>query len=148
MGLGLMIVSAILSCGCQGNQGKGAKAATGVTVENLAGRWSLMASGTYNKTGQTPICPFTLGGSFTLNSDGSGTGSLTEHGCANDLSHPAISFVITHIGPSGSGSALLTLLADSTPIQLSIQVEKGMKVMTFVDLSDPDFYISGVAILN
>jgi hypothetical protein len=144
----LLVITTVLDGGCRGNRGIPAAKAFEVTQGRLAGTWSLMATGIYYKPTLTPICPFTLKGSFTLDASGSGTGLVAEHGCARDFTHADVSFVITSVAPTGIGTATFTLLSESAPIQLEIQVDRDLRIMTFVDTSDPNLFFSGTALLQ
>lgn len=144
----LLVITTFLYEGCRGNRAVPAAKAFEVTQARLAGTWSLMATGIYYKPTLTPICPFALQGSLILDASGSGTGLVAEHGCAKDVTHPGVLFVITSVAPTGIGTATFTLVSESPPIQLEIQVDRDLRIMTFVDTSDANLFFSGTALLQ
>lgn len=118
--------------------------ATGNIVKSdLTGTWQIALRGT---TG----CGFvSMQANITMNSTGSGTGTLQTHGQCGDSSLTGQTFTINSLAANGSGTAGLTCGA-SCGWTFKIQVSPDRSQMNLVDVSpsDPGNFLEGVAILS
>jgi len=118
--------------------------ATGNIVKSdLTGTWQIALRGT---TG----CGFvSMQANITMNSSGSGTGTLQTHGQCGDSSLTGQTFTINSLAANGSGTAGLTCGA-SCGWTFKIQVSPDRSQMNLVDVSpsNPGNFLEGVAILS
>jgi len=118
--------------------------ATGNIVKSdLTGTWQIALRGT---TG----CGFvSMQANITMNSSGSGTGTLQTHGQCGDSSLSGQTFTINSLASNGSGTAGLTCGA-SCGWSFNIQVSPDRSQINLVDVSssDPGNFLEGVAILS
>src|SRR6266700_5749339 len=118
--------------------------ATGNVVKSdLTGNWQIALRGT---TG----CGFaSMQANVTLNSAGTGTGTLVTHGQCGDSSLTGQTFTINTLAPNGSGTAGLTC-GIGCGWTFKIQVAPDRSTFNLVDVSstNPGNFLEGVAVLT
>jgi hypothetical protein len=130
----LVTVGSLVSLSAAAN----AKPKALITIAQLAGPWQVSIVG---NTG-CGISSMML--SVTLNSSGTGTGTLTGHsGCGNS-SGPQ-TFSIISLNGNGSGTAGLSCGSDCA-WTFAIQVAPNRQTFSVVDLTDPNQYLAGTAV--
>jgi hypothetical protein len=114
-----------------------------IVKSDLAGSWQIALRGT---TG----CGFvSMQANITLNTAGSGTGTLRTHGVCGDTTLPGQTFTIASLKTTGSGTASLTC-GTGCSRTFDIQVAAGRSKFNLVDVSpaNPGNFLEGVAILT
>ena len=131
--LGLILVG----CGgSSGGDGGGAQAATGVTIDKLAGTWDYMGSGTV--VSGSSVCGFSFRGTITISSDGSADLDQVSNDSCDGSSSGQATAQIT-VSTNGSGTMVLT---DT----LHFQVSKDLNTIIFTETSSSDSWTSGTAL--
>lgn len=130
--LGLFLV------GCGSGGGGSVNAASGVTVEKLAGTWDYLGSGTVG-TG-TDLCGFNFSGVISISSDGSGTIDLTA---SNSCDGIVSGQVLTTASISADGSGSLSSPASSSV--LPFRISRDLNTMIFAEITD-DEWTSAIAL--
>jgi hypothetical protein len=114
--------------------------ATGVVNKaDLQGNWQIVLGGFTGCGQSTEIA------NVTLNSSGSGTGTVKTHGNCGDSTETGQTFTINSLSTNGSGTAGLSC-GPSCGWAFTIQVSPDRTTMNLVDLTDPGNYLSGIAI--
>ena len=108
---------------------------------DLAGPWQIALSG------NTGCGLVSMLATVTLNSAGSGTGSLHTHGQCGDSVVTGQTFTITSLGSNGSGTANLSC-GVGCGWDFTIQVAPDRSTFNLVDVSsaNPGNFVAGVAV--
>lgn len=116
--------------------------ATGnISKGDLAGPWVVSLNG---NTGCGLVA---MEATFTLNSSGTGTASLTTHGQCGDSTVTGQTFTVNTLNTNGSGTANLSC-GTGCGWNFNIQVAPDRSTFNLVDVSsaNPGNYLSGVAV--
>ena len=121
----------------------GAGSTGSIVKSDLAGNWFIALRGT---TG----CGFAdMEAAITMNSSGSGTGTLTTHGSCGDSALTGQTFTITSLKADGSGTAGLSC-GTGCGWNFTIQVAPDRAKFNLVDVAgvNPGNFVEGVGILK
>ena len=114
--------------------------ATGnVSKGDLAGTWQITLGGVTGCGQATELA------NITLNSNGSGTGTLQTHGSCGDSSLTAQTFTISSLKTNGSGTAGLSC-GTGCGWAFTIQVSPDRSSFNLVDITDPGNFLEGTAV--
>ncbi len=114
--------------------------ATGnVSKGDLAGTWQITLGGVTGCGQSTELA------NITLNSNGSGTGTLQTHGSCGDSSLTAQTFTISSLKTNGSGTAGLSC-GTGCGWAFTIQVSPDRSTFNLVDITDPGNFLEGTAV--
>lgn len=114
--------------------------ATGnVSKGDLAGTWQITLGGVTGCGQSTELA------NITLNSNGSGTGTLQTHGSCGDSSLTGQTFTISSLKTNGSGTAGLSC-GTGCGWAFTIQVSPDRSTFNLVDVTDPGNFLEGTAV--
>jgi|SRR5580704_1724468 hypothetical protein len=131
-----VLFAATLAIPCSASTGN-------IVTSDLAGNWLIALRGT---TG----CGFAdMEADITMNSSGSGTGTLTSHGSCGDSALTGQTFTINSLKTNGSGTANLTC-GTACGWNFTIQVAPDRAKFNLVDVAgvNPGNFLEGVGILK
>ena len=141
MTIGLLIVVLALF-GLQGC-GSGQTAVLTVTVDQQAGTWDIMGSGTQNVGANQGVsnCPISFAGTLTINTNGSVSTNRTNHTCTADAPISDNTGTL-NVSLIGHGTLIFTGLGEVYTIQFSRNLEEAV----LADATSGGVFISGMAI--
>lgn len=135
-GVFLFFFGIVLSACGGGGSSAPAQAASGVTVDQLAGTWDYMAAGA--EVVNSTVCAGSISGVATLGASGATSLSETVHTTCGDFSRTAAG--TTAVGAAGGGTITLP---DRT---INIQVSKDLNAMIIGNIATAGVYTSGTAL--
>ena len=132
----ILLFMVFLLFGCGSSGGGSADAASGVTLDKLAGVWDYMGSGTV--VIDTDVCGFSFRGTITVASNGSADlDQIENNSCSGEFSGQ----ITGSIAVSSDGSGTLT-----TTNPAHFQVSKDLNTIIFAGTSSSVAWTSGTAL--
>jgi len=132
----------LMGCGGGGGSSSPApvQAATGVTLDQIAGAWDFVSSGTNIDRAHALICSETDKGTLIVAANGTFTSTVLNHdSCKGDSSNSLTgSFTVD---AAGEGTMAVT-----GGTGFAIHFSKDLNTMILADTTDRDSYLAGTAI--
>jgi len=137
----VLLLCALLVYGCGGGGSSAPQAASGVTVQALAGTWSYAGSGTELVSGGV-LCGVSFTGTIVLNSSGTGTLAQSNHS-SNCSVTASTNDTITATSVNANGTGTISLASGEVD---TIQVSIDLNTIVWADLSTSGFAVTGSAL--